>query len=102
VQVRGHNGAFTPLAPFQVQATVLDGQCPNVQVLPGIDAQALEPIVALSAICTNQRGEGILEEQSRGHAWYIVLEGRVEIVVDSATLGVRTVIPQQPQLNRSA
>ena len=38
IQVRGQNGAFTPLAPFQIQATILDGVCANVQIISGMDA----------------------------------------------------------------
>jgi hypothetical protein len=38
IQVRGQNGAFTPLVPFEIQATVLDGVCQNVQIINGQDA----------------------------------------------------------------
>jgi len=38
VLVRGQNGAFTPVAPFEVRATLLDGVCAGVQVINGVDA----------------------------------------------------------------
>src|SRR5690606_8403691 len=38
VQVRGRNGAFTPLVPFEMRVTRLDGVCAGVQVIGGIDA----------------------------------------------------------------
>jgi hypothetical protein len=37
VQVRGQNGAFTPIAPFEVRATLLDGVCAGVQIVGGLD-----------------------------------------------------------------